>query len=217
MRTAHGWPWDLPTHLRFRPGPAGFGSPPRVGWTLRSLEPPRREQVKSAEEIMEILEAYDLTGSFRDAGELAGCSHHTVAGYVARREAGGWSTGGLAADADRRVLAAGGGLGASSRRARSVPTWCTTSCWLWGSPGRSGRPAGRSRCVKAAYRVGTGAGAPAVGDRAGDVAAVRLRGRPASSAGWRRCCSARGWPGRGSGWCCRCGTKPCPVCSPPWT
>ena len=28
---------------------------------------------------MEILEAYDLTGSLRDAAELAGCSHHTVA------------------------------------------------------------------------------------------------------------------------------------------
>ena len=29
--------------------------------------------MKSAEEIMEILEAFDLTGSLRDAGELAGC------------------------------------------------------------------------------------------------------------------------------------------------
>ena len=38
---------------------------------------------------MEILDAYDLTGSFRDAGELAGCSHHTVVDYVAAREAGG--------------------------------------------------------------------------------------------------------------------------------
>lgn len=37
---------------------------------------------------MEILEAYDLTGSLRDAGELAGCSHHTVGRYVAAREAG---------------------------------------------------------------------------------------------------------------------------------
>jgi hypothetical protein len=44
--------------------------------------------VKSAEEIMEILQAFDLTGSFRDAAELAGCSHHTVARYVAAREAG---------------------------------------------------------------------------------------------------------------------------------
>ena len=32
---------------------------------------------------MNMLEAFDLTGSLRDAGELAGCSHHTVAAYVA--------------------------------------------------------------------------------------------------------------------------------------
>ena len=38
---------------------------------------------------MEILEAFDLTESSRDAGELAGCSHHTVARYVASRDAGG--------------------------------------------------------------------------------------------------------------------------------
>jgi transposase len=38
---------------------------------------------------MEILEAFDLTGSLRDAGELAGCSHHTVARLVAARDAGG--------------------------------------------------------------------------------------------------------------------------------
>jgi hypothetical protein len=44
--------------------------------------------VKSAEEIMNILEAFDLTGSLRDAAELAGCSHHTVARYVAERERG---------------------------------------------------------------------------------------------------------------------------------
>ena len=44
--------------------------------------------MKSYEEIMEILEAYDLTGSLRAAGELAGCSHHTVESYVKRRDAG---------------------------------------------------------------------------------------------------------------------------------
>ena len=44
--------------------------------------------MKSREEIMNILEAFDLTGSFRDAGELAGCSHHTVAHWVAKRDAG---------------------------------------------------------------------------------------------------------------------------------
>ena len=44
--------------------------------------------MKSAEEIMNMLEAFDLTGSLRDAGELAGVSHHTVARYVQAREAG---------------------------------------------------------------------------------------------------------------------------------
>ena len=44
--------------------------------------------MKSAEEIMRILEAFDLTRSCRDAGELAGCSPNTVAHWVARRDAG---------------------------------------------------------------------------------------------------------------------------------
>ena len=42
--------------------------------------------MKSGEGIMQILEAYDLTGSFRDAAELVGCSHHTVQRYVRERE-----------------------------------------------------------------------------------------------------------------------------------
>jgi transposase len=37
---------------------------------------------------MEILEAYDLTGSLRGAAALAGCDHKTVAHYVASRDAG---------------------------------------------------------------------------------------------------------------------------------
>ncbi|KPM52176.1 transposase [Frankia sp. R43] len=44
--------------------------------------------MKTSREIMEILEAYDLTGSYRAAAELAGCDHHTVARYVRMREAG---------------------------------------------------------------------------------------------------------------------------------
>ncbi len=44
--------------------------------------------MKHAEEIMRILEAFDLTQSYRAAGELAGCDHHTVAQWVARRDAG---------------------------------------------------------------------------------------------------------------------------------
>ena len=41
-----------------------------------------------------MLEAFDLTGSLRDAGELAGVSHHTVARYVAKRDAGELAGGG---------------------------------------------------------------------------------------------------------------------------
>ena len=44
--------------------------------------------MKSDEEIMQILEAFDLTQSFRDAGELAGCSPNTVARRVAERDGG---------------------------------------------------------------------------------------------------------------------------------
>jgi hypothetical protein len=54
--------------------------------------------LKSAEEIMQILEAFDLTGSLRDAAELAGCDHHTVARYVAARDDGGLARGRLARD-----------------------------------------------------------------------------------------------------------------------
>jgi hypothetical protein len=43
--------------------------------------------VKSAEEIMEILEGFDLTASYRDTAELAGCSPNTVAAWVAKRDA----------------------------------------------------------------------------------------------------------------------------------
>ena len=37
---------------------------------------------------MEILNAYDLTGSYRAAAELCGCSHHTVKKAVEDRNAG---------------------------------------------------------------------------------------------------------------------------------
>lgn len=44
--------------------------------------------MKDGKEVTEILEAFDLTGSFRAAGELAGCSANTVADWVAKRERG---------------------------------------------------------------------------------------------------------------------------------
>ncbi len=42
--------------------------------------------MKKPEEVMEILEAYDLTGSLRQAAVLAGCDHKTVACWVQQRE-----------------------------------------------------------------------------------------------------------------------------------
>ncbi len=50
---------------------------------------------------MEILEAYDATGSLRGAAALAGCDHKTVARLVAAREAAG---GGLPERARQRPL-----------------------------------------------------------------------------------------------------------------
>ena len=45
--------------------------------------------MKKGEEAMEILEAYDVTGSLRGAAALAGCDHKTVARLVAARDAAG--------------------------------------------------------------------------------------------------------------------------------
>jgi transposase len=45
--------------------------------------------LKRSEEVMEILEAYDLTGTLRGAAELSGCDHKTVAHWVAARDAAG--------------------------------------------------------------------------------------------------------------------------------
>lgn len=59
--------------------------------------------MKSREEIMQILEAFDLTHSFRDAAELAGCSHHTVADWVAKRDAGLLPTPGEPARRERMI------------------------------------------------------------------------------------------------------------------
>jgi hypothetical protein len=58
--------------------------------TMSSRTKVAREEVlmKFDGEIMEILAAYDLTGSLRTAAELTDCSHHTVAWHVAARDAG---------------------------------------------------------------------------------------------------------------------------------
>lgn len=57
--------------------------------------------MKKGEEVMEILEAYDVTGSLRGAAALTGCDHKTVARLVAARDAAG---GGLPVRARQRPL-----------------------------------------------------------------------------------------------------------------
>jgi hypothetical protein len=59
--------------------------------------------LKSDGELMEILNAYDLTGSYRAAAELCGCSHHTVKKAVEDRHAAGPN--------DRRLARPAGNLG----------------------------------------------------------------------------------------------------------
>jgi molybdenum-dependent DNA-binding transcriptional regulator ModE len=71
-----------------------------------------RPRVKKPEEVMEILEAYDLAGSLRGAAQLAGCDHKTVAHWVAQRDLG------LVPKVERKRPGDGDGLSAQGRRAR---------------------------------------------------------------------------------------------------
>src|SRR3954454_18305011 len=48
-----------------------------------------RAGLKIPEEVMEIVEAFDATGSLRAAAELVGCDHKTVGHWVRAREAAG--------------------------------------------------------------------------------------------------------------------------------
>ena len=75
------------------------GDPPgerssRIDWPAQTVTVDQEEPLKSREEIMQILEAFDLTHSYRDAAELVGCSHHTVAAWVTRRDSGELAVGG---------------------------------------------------------------------------------------------------------------------------
>ena len=70
--------------------PVRPGRPPSSLLLALSLRAREEASVKSAEEIMEILEAFDLVGTLRGAAVLADCNHKTVARYVeARDRAGG--------------------------------------------------------------------------------------------------------------------------------
>ena len=78
--------------------------------------------MKSDGELMEILNAYDLTGSYRAAAALCGCSHHTVKKAVTDRAAG---------------------LPPAVRRARMIDDWQDVlEGWVANSPGQDPRRQG---------------------------------------------------------------------------
>jgi hypothetical protein len=136
-----------------------------------------RAGLKNPEEVMEILEAFDLTGTLRGAAELAGCDHKTVAHWVRAREQ------------------AGGGLPVAVRPRPRVDGFAAKiEEWVDRSRGRIrvdvahqrllamgylGSERTTRRAVAAAKRRWRGARAsvPAVGDGAGAVDAVGLRRR----------------------------------------
>src|SRR5271165_4346726 len=153
---------------------------------------------------MEMLEAFDLTGSLRDAAELAGCSHHTVGRYVRARDAGGVS--------ERAV----------ARPQLADEFWAKLEEWMERSKGKIRADVAHEKLAVLGYRGSERTTRRAVARvraayKSGRVRVHRPSVTARSSTASRRCCSARGWPGPGSGWCSRCGIRRCPACSRPWT
>ena len=73
----------------------------------------------SRDEIMNMLEAFELTGSLRDAGELTGCSHHTVAAKSTKRDEGRLP----GVDLVRRELRPGRSVAAEDRGVGGALLW----------------------------------------------------------------------------------------------
>jgi hypothetical protein len=105
---------------------------PTASVAVRAFE---EAPVKSAEEIMEILEAFDLVGTLRGAAELAGCDHKTIARYVEARER------------------AGGGLPRVQRSRPCVdPYWEKIAEWVERSRGRIRADRAHERLLAMGYR-----------------------------------------------------------------
>lgn len=167
-------------------------------------EPVEGPVKKDDREIMEILEAFDLTGCAHSAAPLAGCDPKTVRYYVERR--------------DRGLP-----VSAPPRRARLIdPFLAKVEEWVDRSQARVRADVVHHRLVavgfagderttrravaeaKARWRAGHGGGigrgSPSRGCGASST------GAPGRRCPWpvvrrgRRCCSASGWPGHGSGW-----------------
>jgi hypothetical protein len=161
---------------------------------------------KSGREIMEILEAYDLTGCAHSAAQLAGTDRKTVARYVALREAG--------ADplaAERRPRSIDSFLGKveelvdrSSGRIRADVVHRKLTAMGYGGSERTTRRAVAE--AKAAWRAGhRRTYRPWIPEPGMWLQWDWVRAR--GSAGGAPSCSAAGWPGPGSGWCCHRGTS----------
>lgn len=142
---------------------------------LKRPSTPKRDYLKSAEEIMQMLEAFDLTGSLRDAAELAGCSHHTVGRQVAARDAGTLSDRPLSRPQliDEFLPKLEEWMERSRGKIRAdVAHDKLVTLGYGGSERTTRRAVARVRVAFKAGRVRVHRG---VGDRAGDVVAVRLR------------------------------------------
>lgn len=159
---------------------------------------------KCDREIMEILEAYDATGSAHSAAQLAGVDPKTVRRYVAARDAGRrvtgparrpriidqhvakieeWverSAGKVRADVIHERLVAMGFTGTERTTRRAVAE--AKAAWKVGHR-RTYRPWITEPGLWLQFDWGE--------DRGCRVRTGRCGGR---------CCSARGWHGHGSGW-----------------
>ena len=165
--------------------------------------------MKRGEEAMEILEAYDATGSLRRAAALAGCDHKTVARLVAARDAAG---GGLPERARSRPLVDpfAGKIDELVDRS-SAHIRADKAHGLLVAMGYEGSYRTTRRAVAEASAGGatsTGGG-PGRGSRSRGCGCSGTTATGPRSPGRARCCSARGWRGRGFGSWCRCETGRC--------
>ena len=156
--------------------------------------------MKHAEEIVNILEAFDLTRSYESAGGLAGCDPKTVAYWVARRDAGGLSPVSAPRDQliDPYVDKLEEWMDTSRGKIRADVAHDKLVAMGYGGSERTTRRA--VAVARAAYRAGHRRVHRPWVPEPGSVVPVRLRRRPGGRRVSRRCCFAPGWRGRGSGW-----------------
>jgi hypothetical protein len=169
--------------------------------------------VKTTEAIMEILAAYDLTQSYRDAAALVGCAPNTVARYVLARDAGGLRT----TPAQRNQL-----IDAFREKVEE---------WVDSSHGRIRADVAQRKLEAMGYSGSERTTRRAVADaKAVYRAGHRRRFRPwlPEPGLWfqwdyadgpqvedgRRGCFAPGWRGASTAWCCPSATRPCRRSSP---